>query len=329
MFDHFCPSCDRGRQTVTSLHTTCSRSAVNVPSIGIALGGGVARGFAHIGILKTLLAHGLRPDVITGTSIGALIGGFCAVGQLEAVEELALSLTRRRVFGYLDVSLKGSGLINGDRLARHLETVIGRTTIESLDVRFAAVATELATGHEVWLRRGRLVEALRASYALPGVFSPVRIGGRWLVDGALVNPVPVSAARALDSRLVIAVNLNANLIGRGSTILNHGYDEEDQVSVVLDPLARGTMVVEKVLKRHILGGVRRPGLSKVMIEAYNVMQDRITRAKLAGDPPDITISPRLGNIGLFDFHRADEAIAIGAEAAERALDTIDHAIAAL
>jgi NTE family protein len=313
---------------LASIHTTSPRSAANAPSIGIALGGGVARGFAHIGILKTLLAHGLRPDVITGTSIGALIGGCCAVGRLEAAEEWALSLTRRRVFGYLDVSLKGSGLINGDRLARHLESVIGRATIESLDVRFAAVATELATGHEVWLTRGRLVEALRASYALPGVFSPVRIGGRWLVDGALVNPVPVSAARALDSGLIIAVSLNAGLIGRGSTILNHGYDEEDQVSVVLDP-ACGTVGVEKVLKRHILGGVRRPGLSKVMIEAYNVMQDRITRAKLAGDPPDITIIPRLGNIGLFDFHRAGEAIAIGAEAADRALDTIDHAIAAL
>jgi NTE family protein len=218
-------------------------------------------------------------------------------------------------------------LISGDRLARHLETVIGRTNIESLDVRFAAVATELATGHEVWLTRGRLVEALRASYALPGVFSPVRIGGRWLVDGALVNPVPVSAARALDSSLIIAVNLNAGLIGRGSTILNHGYEEEEQVSLVPDPQARGTMGVEKVLRRHVLGGVRRPGLSKVMIEAYNVMQDRITRAKLAGDPPDITISPRLGNIGLFDFHRAGEAIALGVEAAERVLDTIDHAIA--
>jgi NTE family protein len=232
------------------------------------------------------------------------------------------------VLGYMDVSLTGSGLISGDRLARHLETVIGRTTIESLDVRFAAVATELATGHEVWLTRGRLIEALRASYALPGVFSPVSIGGRWLVDGALVNPVPVSAARALDSSLVIAVNLNSGLIGRGSTILNHGYEEEEeQVSLALDPQARGTMGVEKVLKRQILGSVRRPGLSKVMIEAYSVMQDRITRAKLAGDPPDITVSPRLGNIGLFDFHRAGEAIALGVEAAERVLDTIDHAIA--
>ncbi len=315
---------------MSAIQPASSRSSSNAPLVGIALGGGVARGFAHIGILKTLLSHGLQPDVITGTSIGALIGGFCAAGLLEAAEEWALSLTRRRVFGYLDVSLKGSGLINGDRLAGHLETVIGRTTIESLDIRFAAVATELATGHEVWLTRGRLVEALRASYALPGVFSPVPIGGRWLVDGALVNPVPVSAARALDSGLVIAVNLNAGLIGRGSTILNHGFGEYDDVSGVRDPQDRdrGPIGVEKVLKRQILGGVRRPGLSKVMIEAYNVMQDRITRAKLAGDPPDITISPRLGNIGLFDFHRAREAIALGVEAAEGALDTIGHAIAA-
>jgi NTE family protein len=315
---------------MANVHPTSFRSATKSPSIGIALGGGVARGFAHIGILKTLLAHGLRPHVITGTSIGALIGGLCAAGQLAVVEEWALGLSRRRVLGYLDVSLRGSGLINGERLARHLEAVIGRTMIESLGARFAAVATELSTGHEVWLTRGRLVEALRASYALPGVFAPVRIGGRWLVDGALVNPVPVSTARALDTGLVIAVNLNSGLIGRGSTILNHGYDEDDHgPAIELAPQSHEMISVEKVLKRQIAGDMRRPRLSKVMIEAYNVMQDRITRAKLAGDPPDITISPRLGNIGLFDFHRAGEAIARGVEAAERALDTIDQAVAAL
>jgi NTE family protein len=307
------------------------RPACKRPSIGLALGGGAARGFAHIGILNILLAYGLKPDVITGTSIGALIGGFCAAGQLDAITEWSLGLTRHRVLGYLDVSLSGSSLINGGRVARRLESAIGRTKIETLETRFAAVATEIATGHEVWLTRGRLLEALRASYALPGVFPPVRIGGRWLVDGALVNPVPVSASRALDARLVIAVNLNSDLLGRGSTIANHGFDE-DQDSLNRDPAVRrwlGMIGIEKLLKRQLVGEVRRPGLSRVMIEAYNVMQDRITRARLAGDPPDITISPRLGNIGLFDFHRANEAIKLGAEAAERSLESIDQAIAAL
>jgi NTE family protein len=171
---------------------------------------------------------------------------------------------------------------------------------------------------------------LRASYSLPGVFAPVRIGKRWLVDGALVNPVPVSAARALDSRMVIAVNLNADLLGRGGTIASHGFDEDESPD---EPTVefhwRERIGIERFVKRQVFGGAGRPGLATVMIEAYNVMQDRITRARLAGDPPDILISPRLGNIGWFDFHRADQAMRIGAEAAERTLDTIDEAIEAL
>jgi NTE family protein len=302
------------------------------PSIGLALGGGAARGFAHIGVLQTLLAHGLRPDVISGTSMGAVIGGYYAAGQLDRISEWAVSLTRRRVFGYLDVSLSGLGLINGGRLARQLELALGRTKIEALDTRFAAIATEIDTGHEVWLTRGRLLEALRASYALPGVFAPVCIGGRWLLDGALVNPVPVSAARALDARLVIGVSTNADLFGRGTTIHSHGFDDEEELAiheVTVEQRWRGKVSAEKVLKRRFLGRAGRPGLPTVMIEAYNVMQDRITRARLAGDPPDIMISPRLGHIGMFEFHRAEEAIAIGADATERAIETIGKAIEAL
>jgi NTE family protein len=301
------------------------------PSIGLALGAGAARGFAHIGVLRTLLARGLRPHIVTGTSAGAIAGGFFVAGQLEAFAEWSLGLTRRGVFTFLDISLSGSSLIGGERLARRLEAMIGRARIETLETRFAAVATEIATGHEVWLTRGRLFEALRASYALPGILPPVRIGQRWLVDGALVNPVPVSAARALDARLVIAVNLNSDLYGRGSTIANHGFEESDDV-IRPNPAAQhwlGLVGIERLLKRQLVGNVTRPGLSRVMVEAYNVMQDRITRARLAGDPADIMISPRLDRIGLFDFHRARDAIELGAEAAERALETIDQTIAAL
>lgn len=256
-------------------------------SIGLALGGGAARGFAHIGILQTLLAHGLKPDVVTGTSMGAVVGGCHAAGHLEAFKEWSLGLTRRTVMRYLDVSLSGAGLINGTRLARHLESGLGAIRIETLATRFAAIATEIGTGHEVWLTRGRLVEALRASYAMPGVFAPVRVGRRWLVDGALVNPVPVSAARALDARVVIAVNLNADLYGRGGTIASFGYEEEDApapAQVTHDRNWRRRISMERLLKRQFLGRDGRPGLPTVMIE-YNVMQDRITRARLAGDPP--------------------------------------------
>jgi NTE family protein len=302
------------------------------PSIGIALGGGAARGFAHIGVLQTLLANGIKPDVVTGTSMGAVIGGCYAAGQIDAITDWALSLTRRRVLGYLDVSLSGASMINGGRLARRLESTVGRTKIESLDTRFAAIATEIDTGHEVWLTRGRLLEALRASYALPGVFAPVRVGGRWLLDGALVNPVPVSAARSLDARLVIGVATNADLFGRGTTIHSHGFDEDEAVSTDdegAERTWRGKFGARKFLRRKFFGSEGRPGLPTVMIEAYNVMQDRITRARLAGDPADIMINPRLGHIGMFDFHRAEEAIKIGAEAAERSIETIAQAIEAL
>jgi NTE family protein len=300
------------------------------PTVGIALAGGAARGFAQIGVLQTLLAAGLKPEIVTGTSMGAVIGGCYAAGQLEAFADWAKGLTRRRMLSYLDVSLAGSGLISGGRLARQLDRTLGKVKIETLDTRFAAIATEIDTGHEVWLTRGRLVEALRASYALPGVFAPVWIGGRWLLDGALVNPVPVSAARALDARLVIGVNTNADLFGRGTTIHNHGFeDDEPTAQASVENGWRDRRRAEKLLRRKLFGHPGRPGLPTVMIEAYSVMQDRITRARLAGDPADIMIGPRLGDIGMFDFHRAEEAIRIGADAAERSLEQIEQALEAL
>jgi NTE family protein len=237
----------------------------------------------------------------------------------------------RGVLGYLDLSLSGSGLIRGSHLAARLEDALKDTRIENLPLRFAAVATEINTGHEVWLTRGRLVDALSASYALPGIFPPARIGGRWLVDGALVNPVPVSAARALDARLVIAVNLNSDLFGRGTIIASHGPDESDapENDSHKNQGLRGLFGGERSLRRQFLGRRGSPGIPTVMIEAFNVMQDRITRARLAGDPPDVMINPRAGAIGWFDFHRASEAIEMGAEATEKAIEGITEAITAL
>src|SRR6187200_90612 len=201
------------------------------PTIGLALGGGAARGFAHIGVIRALEAHGIVPDVIVGTSIGAVVGGCYAAKEMDNLDRWARTLTVRGVLGYLDISLSGSGLIGGGHLAAQLETGLKESRVEDLPIRFAAIATEFNTGHEIWLTRGRLSDALRASYSLPGIFPPVRIGGRWLVDGALVNPVPVSAARALGARVVIAVNLNADQFGRGITIVSHGSDATDDEPV--------------------------------------------------------------------------------------------------
>jgi NTE family protein len=307
------------------------KPAATRPSIGLALGGGAARGFAHIGVMRTLIAHGIVPDVIVGTSIGAVVGGCYAAKQLDTLETWARGLTVRGVLGYLDISLSGSGLIRGDHLAGQLETALTDQRIDDLPIRFAAIATEFNTGHEIWLTRGRLVEALRASYALPGIFPPVRIGGRWLVDGALVNPVPVSAARALGARLVIAVNLNSDLFGRGTIIASHGSDDKDEeAAAAAKPNGlRGIFSRERTLRRRILGRRGRPGIPTVMVEAFNVMQDRITRARLAGDPPDVLISPRLGAVGWFDFHRATEAITIGGDAAEKSIAAVTEAVTAL
>jgi NTE family protein len=300
------------------------------PTIGLALGGGAARGFAHIGVIRTLEAHGIVPDVIVGTSIGAVVGGCYAAKEMDNLESWARTLTVRGVLGYLDISLSGSGLIGGGHLAARLEAGLKESRVEDLPLRFAAIATEFNTGHEIWLTRGRLTDALRASYSLPGIFPPVLIGGRWLVDGALVNPVPVSAARALGARLVIAVNLNSDLFGRGTIIASHGPDENE---IAPEPPKtngfRRMFSGERSLRRQFFGRRGRPGLPTVMVEAFNVMQDRITRARLAGDPPDVLISPRLGGIGWFDFHRAAEAVETGSEAATKALDAVTEAVTAL
>jgi NTE family protein len=293
--------------------------------IGLALGGGAARGWAHIGVLKALLDAGIKPDVVAGTSIGAVVGGCYLANRLDVLERFARGLTRRRVFGYLDFNLAGSGLITGQRLCDRLKEHLGDRTIETLEAPFTAVATEIGTGHEVWLSRGRLVDAIRASYALPGVFRPVNINGRWLFDGALVNPVPVSVCRAFGARYVIAVNLNTEMYGRVTAtpqVSAARHETSPAESAVIE--GKNGRAALKLLQRQLFGKGEEevPGISTVMIEAFNIVQDRIARSRLAGDPPDVMISPRLGGIGPFEFHRADELIERGAATALRAIEDI-------
>jgi NTE family protein len=296
--------------------------------IGLALGGGAARGWAHIGVLRALLKAGIKPDIIAGTSIGAVVGGCHLAGHLDELEDFARELTRRRVLGYLDFNLTGTGLITGQRLCDRLEKHLGDCRIEDLNRRFTAVATEIGTGHEVWLSRGNLVEAVRASYALPGIFRPVKIDGRWLFDGALVNPIPISVCRALGARYVIAVNLNIDISSRGT--VSSGVDsapgephhEESEPQPVT---GKNGVAVRRLLQRQLFGkGDDVPGISTVMVDAFNIVQDRIARSRLAGDPPDAMISPRLHGIGLFDFHRADELIDRGETAAKREIEEMQR-----
>ncbi len=297
--------------------------------IGLALGGGAARGWAHIGVLRALKEGGIEPDIIAGTSIGAVVGGCYIAGILDNLEAFARGLTRRRIFGLLDINLAGSGLISGNRLSKLLAAELGDKRIEDLPRRFVCVATELSTGHEIWMSHGNLVESLHASYALPGIFQPVKIGNRWLVDGALVNPIPVSVCRALGANFVIAVNLSSDLFGRGTVV----QDDGPEVSIPPEPtkdmsasVVSGTDA-RKILRRQLVGASDGPpGISSVMVEAFNIIQDRISRSRLAGDPPDLMINPKLGRIGLFEFHRAAEAIDAGYVVGKRMVAEIQEGL---
>ena len=294
--------------------------------IGLALGGGAARGWAHIGVLRALKKAGIQPDIIAGTSIGAVVGACDVAGHLDDLEAFARELTRRRVLGYLDFNLSGTGLITGHRLGERLYKHLGDTRIEDLPRSFTAVATEIGTGHEVWLSRGSVVEAVRASYALPGVFRPVKVDGRWLFDGALVNPIPVSVCRAHGARYVIAVNLNIDISNRGTiSNINPMPQSDGEMEAVPPVTGKNGIAVRRLLQRQILGrGDDTPGITTVMVDAFNIVQDRIARSRLAGDPPDAMISPRLHGIGLFDFYKAEDLIARGEAAAQRTIDDLSR-----
>jgi NTE family protein len=307
------------------------------PRIGLALGSGAARGWSHIGVLQELEARRVPIDVIAGCSIGAVVGGCYAAGRLGKLEDFARTLTKRRVFSLMDVSFSGAGVLAGGKLRDELTRELEGVRIENLPIVFASVATEIGAGHEVWLRKGDLVQAIRASYAMPGIFEPLCIDHRWLFDGALVNPVPVTLCRALGAELVIAVNLVGDAAYRGALIADAAAMGETPVpepkpvqadaagAETLPPKhAREARQLHRQFGRAANGA---PGIAAAMLDAFNITQDRIARSRLAGDPPDVLIAARLSRIGFFEFHRADELIALGREAARRALNDIADAAA--
>ena len=305
----------------------------HAPVIGLALGAGAARGWAHIGILRVLEREGIRPKIVTGTSIGSVVGGSWSAGCMDQLELFARRLTKRSVFSLMDLSLSGSGLVGGRRLREMMEEALADRSIETLPTRFCAVATEFGSGHEIWLQRGHLVTAIRASYAIPGVFEPVKVSGKWLLDGALVNPIPITTARAMGADLVIAVNLNSELLGRGAVIPNHAAEQaapEASSPGIFGPMKGAANAMSQYFNGRTTSPVTgAPSIAAVMVDTINITQDRIARSRLAGDPPDVMIAPKLARIGLFEFHRADEAIAIGMEAAERMLPELRDVFSAL
>jgi len=298
------------------------------PKIGIALGSGAARGWSHIGILNTLAEMNVKPDVIAGTSIGALVGAAYANNQQQQLEAWVRSLTWKEIVSFLDLSIVPGGLIQGDKLMEFARSYAPEANIEELPILFGAVATELATGREVWIREGKLLDAVRASISLPGLFKPAKRGGQWLVDGGLVDPVPISLCRAMGAEIVIAVNLNANIVGKHS---------RDRISKLENEVAAKAELWDRIsdsFKRKLNEGRRElliqvlgenhdsPGAYEVLATSLNIMQDRITRSRLAGEPPDLLLEPKLSHIGLMDFDKADEAIAEGRACVEKATNQL-------
>ena len=269
-------------------------------------------------MIRALQDAGIEPDLVCGTSIGALVGAAYVGGELDRLETWVRSLRLQTVVSFLDFSL-GSGLIKGDKLIEFFRSHFVDRDIRELARPFGAVATDLQRGREVWLREGRVTDAVRASIALPGLFTPVQLDGSWLVDGGLVNPVPVSLCRAMGADLVIAVDLNSDLLGRHlkprpakgprkrpARSRNPGRyrDGAHRRRACRNSASTTTM------------GPRPPAMLDVLASSINIMQVLITRSRLAGEPADVLMTPLLADLGLMEFHRASVAIDAGRRAAE-------------
>ena len=288
-----------------------------MPKIGLALGSGSARGWSHIGVIKALADIGIEPDIVTGCSIGSVVGAAYVSGRLSLFEDWVRSLTRMDVARVFELDFSLSGFVDVQRLQGffHDYVVDDQTMIEALDKTFAAVATDLENGREIWFSEGSLKEAIWPSIALPGIFPPVRHDGRWLVDGGLVNPVPVSICRALGAEVVIAVNLNGDIVGKHFTRIETEASLESEVEK-----NHFTTNISKTLRDYssaLFPGREKdvppkpPGIFEALAGSINITQDRITRSRMAGDPPDFLLTPKLSKIGLLEFYRADEAIREG------------------
>ncbi|MFM2483234.1 patatin-like phospholipase RssA [Celerinatantimonas sp. YJH-8] len=302
----------------------------NHPKIGIALGSGAAKGWAHIGVLKALEELNIYPEVVAGCSIGAFVGASYANRCMGELEPWVCSLTNWEVFKLLDVGFHRGGLIAGKKVFSLADDLLGPRNIEASQLPFAMVATELYSGHEIWLQRGNMRRAVRASCAMPGLLSPIRWHGQWLVDGAVSNPVPVSLCRALGATHVIAVDLQAHRFSRKSVslepILLHDRRgeprREGNDTLFSRMMGVGTGYFHSVVGR--LGGrakVKRqndtPNMMAVMSGSLDILEDKLKRSRMAGDPPEVLIAPQVSDIGLMEFFRAQECIDLGYQAVMR------------
>lgn len=293
------------------------------PKLGLALGSGSARGWAHIGVIRALADAGCVPDMVAGCSIGAFVGAAYADGDLDKLELWVRGLAWKEVLGLLDVSFSG-GLIKGEKLFGFFQRYFVDHDFASLAMPFACVATDLASGREIWLRGGSVASAVRASIAVPGLFTPVVHEDRLLVDGGLVNPVPVSLCRAMGADIVIAVDLGSDRVGAS---LRHKPDAAAQgVSAEQEP-GWAARLRKSFSRPRQSNGDLLPSMATVLSTSIHIMQMHIARSRLAGEPADVLLAPRLGHLALMDYHRGVEAIEEGRAAVVRMLPAIEHALA--
>ena len=296
-------------------------------TLGLALGGGVARGWAHIGAIKALRDANIEPKIIAGTSIGALVGASFVTGNIDKLEQWALTLNKNKVFNYLDLRWGGTSLIKGERLSLALKAHLDNINIENISQKFIAITCDLESGDEIWLQSGSILEAIKASYALPGIFEPVQINGKYMIDGALVNPVPVSACRSLGANIVIGIGLN-DYLGNTKSSYNKSSNQKPSKTFIQKMY---DFRPEKLLLDTLFSNnpkTNKPKLGMVMIDALDITMDRLARNCLAKNPADIYITPNISHIGMLEFTKAEELINKGYEAVNKEipkiLDAINH-----
>ena len=289
------------------------------PKVGLALGSGGARGWCHIGIIRELEEMGLRPDVISGASMGALVGAIHAGDALESLENWAIKLTARDFFGMLDVNLSSGGLVEGNEILSVIRRLVKAKRIEELSVPLALVATDMSSGREVWMTKGDLAAAVRASVALPGLISPFQIGDRWFLDGGLTNPLPVTACRILGAEVVIAANPNGRF--DGTFWASRDYELPGLLSSWKDRIPKMPTALSAFFDGKS-DDEPSPQYLDVLATSIDIMTDGIRRAKLAGDPPHVLLDAHLAELSVLDFHRASDAINEGRRVVRENADAI-------
>ncbi|MEY8194939.1 MAG: patatin-like phospholipase RssA [Cycloclasticus sp.] len=293
--------------------------------IGLALGSGSSRGWSHIGVINALSAQGIEPDIVCGTSIGSLVGASYVSNNLPKLERWVRSLSKFETARFLEINRSLNGFVNTERLHKFLTEYVAdeHACIDTLTKQYAAVATDLATGREVWLNKDSVLEAVWASISMPGLFPAINNHNKWLVDGGLVNPVPISLCRALGADVVIAVNLNGDIVGKH---FKKPAANEKQATTVAAKISNFVSEYRGSMFSNTSSELEPPNLFEAIAASVNITQDRITRSRMAGDPADILLAPKLSHIGLLEFYRADEAIAEGQQCVERMLPEIKHVL---